>query len=158
VAGTALTAINPAAKVHLGTGSERVSSAATVPPSRASPARVHDRHAAKHEEPVFVYSPLQGEWAIGIFSEGRWFRTGYGPRSCSGQPIGCHFPGLCGTSEGSSGPFLIVGSSGDPQSCNPSNDPQYHTPGRPKISSHEAGTAQHTAGKGPGDAASGESR
>ena len=27
----------------------------------------------KAEEPVFVYSPLGGEWTIGVFSEGRWF-------------------------------------------------------------------------------------
>jgi hypothetical protein len=27
----------------------------------------------KAEEPVFVYSPLRGEWTIGVFSEGRWF-------------------------------------------------------------------------------------
>ena len=27
----------------------------------------------KPEEPVFVYSPLRGEWTIGVFSEGRWF-------------------------------------------------------------------------------------
>jgi hypothetical protein len=25
------------------------------------------------EEPVFVYSPIHGEWAIGVLSEGRWF-------------------------------------------------------------------------------------
>ena len=25
------------------------------------------------EEPVFVYSPLRGEWIIGLFAEGRWF-------------------------------------------------------------------------------------
>ena len=27
----------------------------------------------KAEEPVFVYSPLGGEWTIGVFSEGTWF-------------------------------------------------------------------------------------
>jgi hypothetical protein len=27
----------------------------------------------KLEEPVFVYSPLRGEWTIGVLSEGRWF-------------------------------------------------------------------------------------
>jgi hypothetical protein len=25
------------------------------------------------EEPVFVYSPLRGEWIIGLFAGGRWF-------------------------------------------------------------------------------------
>ena len=27
----------------------------------------------KAEEPVFVYSPLQGEWTIGVVSDGAWF-------------------------------------------------------------------------------------
>jgi hypothetical protein len=27
----------------------------------------------KAEEPLFVYSPLRGDWTIGVFSEGRWF-------------------------------------------------------------------------------------
>jgi hypothetical protein len=53
----------------------------------------------------------------------------------------------CTTSVGCSG--------GNPQGYDLSSDPQYHTPGRPKISSDEAETAEHTAGKGPGDAASG---
>ena len=25
------------------------------------------------EKPVFLYSPLRGEWTIGLLSEGRWF-------------------------------------------------------------------------------------
>jgi len=25
------------------------------------------------EQPVFLYSPLKGEWTIGMLSEGRWF-------------------------------------------------------------------------------------
>jgi Protein of unknown function (DUF551) len=33
---------------------------------------------AKPEEPVFVYSPLRGEWTIGVLSEGVWFDRGKG--------------------------------------------------------------------------------
>jgi hypothetical protein len=25
------------------------------------------------EEPVFVYSPIRGEWTIGVFADRRWF-------------------------------------------------------------------------------------
>ena len=32
----------------------------------------------KAEEPVFVYSPLGGEWTIGVFSEGLMVRPDYG--------------------------------------------------------------------------------
>ena len=48
------------------------------------------------ETPVFIYSPLRGEWIIGVFSEGRWFDRAKGDeveRATHWMPLhAVHYP------------------------------------------------------------------